>query len=218
MSEETKSKEIETKKYIILRDGNHFELDEPGREFVLSRTRTGCKPFAVFKNVKKDLHPILIKSVKLGILDFTDDPETYQPPEVIAKSNAKQMPRYTTEEFTHKDVKSGSRIPKAPQFSNGTMLVKNASPIAVKVIKMQAHIAVKRINGAVSQLGKDEAAKVLNDMYALESAGMNPAFHSRREVMDVIQEMRVRLGINKAAISSVSSVPDDSGNDTVARL
>jgi len=211
---DSKSNSTKQKKYIILRNTNHWEIEEEDVHFILSHTRKGAKPYAAWNNLKKVVKERAEKAVELGILDFTDDPESYKPePEV--KPSGKKAPRYVWRELENEDVKNNRRIPRAPQFSTGTMEYIDKNSSAFKLLKLQAHQVIERLPGYLSNLEKEQAIAFLKEALAIETRGMNPSMGPRRQVVDAINEQLVKLGAKRAMISGVTSQADDESDPNV---
>lgn len=206
------------KKYIILRESAHWELRE--LDFVLSDNHPVHKRFAAFNNLKKEIKERAYKAVHLGLLDFTDDPETYtRPPKVRRKNPSNSRPTFKWNELDRREVKENRQPPKSPQFGNRTMQYPNPNAPESKLLAFQWQDVLKRLDGVMSQMEKPEAERFLKAALELEKAGKNPAMQPRRQVMDALNEKCVALGLKKAAITGVRSVPDpESDPDVVPKI
>jgi len=208
------SQKVKPGKYVILKNINHWEIDEEDISFVLSHTRKGAKPYAAFNNLKKAVKDRVMKAVELGVLDFTDDPENYQPP-VNAPEGGRKTPRYVWRELNREDVKNNRQIPKAPQFSSGTMEYVDKNSKAFKLLKLQAHQVLERLPGYLSGLDEQRAIEFLREALAIETRGLNPAMGPRRQVVDALNEELVKLGVKRAMLTGVISMEDEDSDPNV---
>ncbi|MGD9697433.1 hypothetical protein [Acinetobacter sp.] len=217
--EKQTAEEITPKKYIILKNANHWELDQPGFEFILSRQRAGEKHFAAYHNIKKEVKAYILRAISLGLLDFTDEPDSYVVSRDLGEPIAKKEPRMRWTESDNSDVKNNKRMPRAPQVSSNTIEIANVNKEAAKLLRFPAHQVVKKIPGAISQMEQKQAIAFVRDLLTIERRGLNPSMEPRRQVMDVIQDQLVKMGVSKIYVSDVVAEEDTSADsDKVTRI
>jgi hypothetical protein len=210
-------------KYVILKSANHWELDEDKGGLILSYSQKGVKPYVAFANLKKEVKEAVFRAVDYGLLDFTDDPENYDPKEAIKKEQESESnpnkPRYVWNELNRREVKSNRQVPRAPQVTTGSMEYIDKDSKAFKLLRHPAHEVVKRLPGHLSGLSKDDSFKFLKEVFTLETKGINMSMAPRRQVVDAIEEQMLKLGLKPIMLTGVSAEPDpDSDPDKKTRF